>query len=684
MSMQTNLQGRLRNTSLPYTHGLLPLFEAVVNSIHSIEEVEFSSDSGSITVKIIRDPQQTIDFKDSPKKRGPDVSRDIIGFKVIDNGVGFTSPNMTSFLTLDSDYKADKGGRGVGRLLWLKAFERVNVNSIYKNDDGKLHSRTFTFTATSGVSNEKNGEVPSETNILTTIHLDGFVKNYREASYRTAQTIANSLFEHCLWYFVREGGAPSIFVEDDDESITLNDIYEHHMASSAETDRIKVKEMDFDLTHIKLRVHSARHHVVAYCAAKRLVKEESIIGKIPGLYGKLSDESGEFVYACYVTSSFLDENVRTERTDFNIIENPGELFADTEISLKEIRDAVIAKASDYLSKYLEENKIKARDRVEDYVSRKAPRYRPILKRIPEDKLIIDPNITEKELDLTLHKYLAEIEEQLLTTGHDIINLRENEKFPDYQKRLHEYLRTVEDIKKSDLANYVSHRKVILELLENAIKRNAEGRYVREDLIHSLIMPMHFDSNEIMPDSCNLWLFDERLDFHDYLGSDKVLSSMPISDSIETKKPDILSLNVFFDNPILVSEGDKLPLASIVVIEIKRPMRNDARAGETNDPIEQSLGYLNRIRDGKVTTAKGRPIPDSKNIPGYCYVICDITSSVKERCKLSSLTPTFDYSGYFGYNPNYKAYIEVISYDRLVNAAKERNKAFFDKLGLPTT
>jgi hypothetical protein len=683
MTMQTNLQGRVRNTSLPNTHGLLPLFEAVVNSIHSIEEAKFPSDLGCITIKIIRDPQQKIDFKDGPKKRGPDVSKDIIGFKVTDNGVGFTSPNMKSFLTLDSDYKADKGGRGVGRLLWLKAFEKVYVNSIYKNDDGKLNSRTFTFTANSGVINEKNKEVPSETNILTTVHLDGFVKNYQEASSKTAQTIANSLFEHCLWYFVREGGSPSIFVEDEDVRITLEDIYKQHMASSVEIDRIKIKDKNFDLTHIKMRLHSSRHHFIAFCAAKRLVKEENIIGKVPGLYGKLNDEFGEFIYACYVTSSFLDENVRTERTDFNIIENPGELFTGTEISLKEIRDTIIAKASDHLSKYLEENKKKARDRVESYVSRKAPRYRPILKRIPEEKLIIDPNITEKELDLTLHKYLSEIEEQLLTAGHDIINLRENENFPDYQKRLHEYLSTVEDIKKSDLANYVSHRKVILELLENAIKRKADGRYVREDLIHSLIMPMRFDSNEVMPNSCNLWILDERLAFHDYLGSDKALSSMPISDSIDTKKPDILALNVF-DNPILVSEGDKLPLASIVVIEIKRPMRNDARAGETNDPIEQALGYLNRIRDGKVTTANGRPIPDSKKIPGYCYVICDITPSIKERCKLYPVIPTSDYSGYFGYNTNYEAYIEVISFDRLVNAAKERNKAFFDKLGLPTT
>ena len=40
-------------------------------------------------------------------------------------------------------------------------------------------------------------------------------------------------------------------------------------------------------------------------------------------------------------------------------------------------------------------------------------------------------------------------------------------------------------------------------------------------------------------------------------------------------------------------------------------------------------------------------------------------------------------GYFAYKKNYKAYVEVISFDRLVNLAKERNRAFFDKLGLPT-
>ena len=41
-------------------------------------------------------------------------------------------------------------------------------------------------------------------------------------------------------------------------------------------------------------------------------------------------------------------------------------------------------------------------------------------------------------------------------------------------------------------------------------------------------------------------------------------------------------------------------------------------------------------------------------------------------------------GYFGYNETLKAYIEVFSFDRLLNLATERNRAFFDHLGLPVS
>ena len=275
-----------------------------------------------------------------------------------------------------------------------------------------------------------------------------------------------------------------------------------------------------------------------------------------------------------------------------------------------------------------------------------------------------------------------MESELLQKGHEIMSPKIGEKTEEYESRVQEYLEKAEDLKASDLANYVSHRKIILDLFEMAIKRTPKGKYVREDLIHNLIMPMRKDSNEVLPGNCNLWLLDERLAFHEYLGSDKTLKAIPITTSDSTKEPDLLAFNLN-GNPFLASESDSPPYPSITVIEIKRPMRNDAKEGEEKDPIEQCLGYLKRIRNGKVETKDGRLIPNADRIPGFCYVLCDLTSSVRERCETKSMTRRHDDEGYFHYNQNYNAYIEVMSFDRLVNAAKERNRALFDRLGLPT-
>jgi hypothetical protein len=443
-----------------------------------------------------------------------------------------------------------------------------------------------------------------------------------------------------------------------------------------------VKEATFEITHLKLKASESRHPFIAWCASGRVVKEESIVGRIPGLHGRIADQSGDFVYAAYMTSPFLDLHVRPERIGFDIEEISDDMFSLTELSMTDIRDAALESAAQFLAPYLQASKAAGRERVERFVSHKAPRYRPILKRIHEDNLSVNPEISDKDLDLLLHKHLSELEGSLLVEGHAIMNFSGDETGNQYLARLGEYLAKADDLKKSDLANYVFHRKVILDILQRAIERESDGRYVREDLIHEIIMPLRKTSNEVSLDSCNLWLIDERLAFHDFLASDKALSSVPIVIDGDRKEPDILALKVF-DEPFLVSDGQRLPLASIVVIEIKRPMRNDAAAGEEKDPIEQALGYLDRVRLGQAKTASGRPIPRSDEIPGFCYVICDITPSVERRCKLAMLKVTSDRQGYFGYNDNYRAYIEVASYDRLLNAARERNRAFFDKLGLPT-
>ncbi|CDK65596.1 hypothetical protein [Morganella morganii IS15] len=649
----------------------MPVFEAVVNSIHSIEE-RGNSDNGKIILRINRAAQGSLDL--DAKSLPP-----IIGFSVTDNGCGFDEANFQSFETLDSDHKIDKGCRGVGRLMWLKVFDLVEVESHFIDGDGQLKKRVFRFDDKSGVHGEKVVET-TEQQSGTLVKLAGFDDNFRKQVPTKGQSIANQLLEHVLWYFVRQGCAPNIQVEDAGEIFELDSLLEEHMHASAFLETIKIRDYSFDLTHIKFRASVNKKHQLALCAANRLVKEESIQGKIPGLYGKISDASGEFTYTCYVSSGYLDERVRSERTSFDIAENVEDML--NEVSFKDIRDAVLARTKEYLQDVLAENVSAGRKRVDDFINSHAPRYRPIAHYVAEEQLIVDPEKSDKDLELHLHAQWYEVERQLVSEGHDIMQPQNEEHVEEYKGRLSEYLKKAEDLKQSDLANYVSHRKVIIDLLQKSIERLDDGKYAREDMIHELIMPMRKDSSEVLLDSCNLWLIDERLAFHNYLASDKTLNAMPITGNDSTKEPDLLSLRVF-DNPLLVNDQNSFPLASITVVEIKRPMRNDMREGEDKDPIAQALGYVERIREGQAKTKSGLLIPRNHDIPAYCYIVCDLTSTMVTRCKNFSLTMTADGMGFFGYNPNYKAYIEVISFNQLVRAAKERNRAFFDKLGLPS-
>jgi hypothetical protein len=649
----------------------MPVFEAVVNSIHSIEETPNTTD-GKIVLRINRTTQGSLDL--DAKSQSP-----IIGFTIIDNGCGFDEANFKSFETLDSDHKIDKGCRGVGRLMWLKVFGLVEVESHFFDVDGELKKRIFRFDDKSGVHGEKVLEATYQ-KPGTIIKLLDFDENFRKQVPAKGQSIANQLLEHVLWYFVRQGSAPKILLEDADEVFDLDLLLQEHMHASAFLETITIRGHQFELTHIKFRASVNKKHQLALCAANRLVKEESIQGKIPGLYGKISDVSGEFTYTCYISSDYLNQHVRSERTSFDIAEDVEDML--NEVSFKDIREAVLIRTKEYLQDVLAENVSAGRRRVDDFINNHAPRYRPIANYVAEEFLIVDPEKSDKELELHLHAQWYEVERQLVSEGHDIMLPQNKEHVEEYKERLGDYLRKAGDIKKSDLANYVSHRKVIIDLLQKSIERLEDGKYAREDMIHELIMPMRKDSVEVFLDSCNLWLIDERLAFHNYLAADKTLNSMPITGNESTKEPDLLSLRVF-DNPLLVNDQISFPLAAITVIEIKRPMRNDMREGEDKDPIDQALSYLERIREGKVTTKSGRPIPGNNDIPGYCYVLCDLTESMHRRCRRANLRITSDGMGYFGYNEPSHAYIEVISFDQLVKAARERNRAFFDKLGLPS-
>lgn len=322
-----------------------------------------------------------------------------------------------------------------------------------------------------------------------------------------------------------------------------------------------------------------------------------------------------------------------------------------------------------------------KDRLSQYIDAKAPYYKPLFAGLSDDEKVVNPTSTEKSIDLYLHNKLVEKEHQLIEEGHDILKVRTGESEEDYRKRVDKYFYSAQQLKQTDLARYVLHRKYILELLESALQRDDDGNYCKEDRVHEIIMPMRTTSDDVKFQDNNLWIIDERLVFHHYLASDKTFKSMEVTDCESNRRPDILVDNIF-DNPLFVSEKDTPPFATLRIVEFKRPMRDNMESEDsTKNPIDQCIDYVEKIRGGKTTTKNGRPINVSEEIPAYCYVICDLTPSMQSVCKKHDFRKTYDSLGYFGYKSELKIYFEVISFDQLLNSAKERNAAFFDKIGI---
>ena len=677
--LESNLEGRLRNTSLPISRCMFPIFEAIVNSIYAIDDRHsidsgFSIDDGSIRVFLKRD-------NNSDLFGGKAALSSVI---IEDNGIGFNDSNFKSFCELDSMYRASLGCKGIGRLLWLKAFDSAEIQSTFK-DGNSIKQKHFIFN-TKGIKELPLTKDSCDEN-KTRVTLIGLKKQFQELlGHYSQEGIAKAVFEHCLWFFLREGGCPDIRIIDGNSPATnLIEIYNSYICGKeSETDSFQIGNQTFDILHVRLQ-RSERNHTVSYCAGNRIVSNEKI-KDVLGLYDSaIKTESSSFFYKCFVTSEYLDSHVSADRFSFQIPnkreeDNENDLYSD--IYFSDIRGKVQEIISSYLSPYLKESIEEGKQKIQEYVDKKAPFYKPILAAMTDEEKAINPNMTDKNMDILLHSKLMDKEQRLLEEGHDVLSVKAGESEEDYRRRTQDYFNGLQELKQSDLTRYVVHRKIILELLKEALSVHNDGHYSKEEKIHQIIMPMRTTSDGEEFNNNNLWIIDERLVFHHFLASDKSFKSMTVTDCDSNKRPDLVVENML-DNPFVVSDKDNPPYASLRIVEFKRPMRDDIESyDDSKNPTDQCIDYVERIRQGKSISKNGRPFNISEDIPAYCYIICDLTSSMHSVCRKRDFRKTYDGLGYFGYNSELRIYFEVISFDQLLNSANERNASFFDKLGIP--
>lgn len=187
--MQIDIKGKINEKKLAYSNTLLPLFEAIVNSIQAIEE-DSATKPGIIKIDIIRSSQGGILF-DSQEKLP-----DIIDFTITDNGIGFNDANYESFNYAHTTYK--KGGKGVGRFTWLRAFKNAEIESRYKIN-GSWYFRKFYFEPTkSGIEKHSIEELDDPKERYTTVKLKGLKSDYQKWCNTQTRDIAMKIIEHAF------------------------------------------------------------------------------------------------------------------------------------------------------------------------------------------------------------------------------------------------------------------------------------------------------------------------------------------------------------------------------------------------------------------------------------------------------------------------------------------------------
>lgn len=679
-NINTDIEGIIRELNLSETDVLFPFFEAVVNSIQSIHEIQKMDNSvqGEVSIFIERDRQELNLFE----KEG---NYPIKSIKIVDNGIGFNSSNYhDGFLKAHSTKKQNLGGKGLGRFTMLSVFNSIKIKSIYKelSSDECLWLRSFELS-------RKNGLIPNDPVLAKTqkntteITLSDINDKFKQATAKYSQeNIADNILEHCLLYYLGDK-APLIRVVEDDEAINLT---QQFSPSDFVKHKIEDKILKYDFICYFVKNDKLKAHEYLLCAHNRKVRGKRIDKIFPIFTSKIVNEGEDCWLQIYVVSDYLDEKVNMSRNEI-VFPKIQDDFENEDCSLKfddEHRTVVVEKDIDTFiikgleNKYqeiIEKRRNYLRCMVNNYMnSDDGLEYRTL--DIDNDFLATIPDTADdKKLDDVLHEHQYKKRKEILKKRERLLK-KDFSRRKDYQSLLSDVVSLITKEGNLKLGQYVAHRKTIIELLDKYLDWCEENNnYAEEATLHNLIFAMGGSHENTPYDSHNLWLLDDRLAFHRYIYSDKAVSKhKPKKGKTNSRLETDL---VIYDVPYTYGEKtDYDEVASAVIFEFKRPDRP-----LTYDEFSKQMGtQIEAVNAGKVIDKNGKHVTTSESTPVFFYYVCDINAynSLKSRAKIDGFRET-PYKSLMRLVEN--IYVEIMTYQTLLVNSRRRNKAFFKKLGI---
>ncbi|WP_198662909.1 hypothetical protein [Cohaesibacter intestini] len=272
-----DLSSEVRRAQLPdgLSGFLFPMYEAIWNAMHSIED-RFESDleeHGRLEV--------TFDAQ----------MREV---SVVDNGNGFDKTNLAAFLTPLTGNKYERGGKGFGRFMAFKVFSRVFYSTGQEQASGVMTKGCYRYDPFSDEDNlitvseaDGAGEHRYDTGVTVLMRSpkadfeDYFLLEGKERQYNhTAEDIVSAVLNHFLIEFIQRKIPKHFVLTIEGVKFNLYQYFHDSLSVGGKcTEEILIGsetiEFSFDYFHVG-EEHAKKHRLYFYANNRAASELENI------------------------------------------------------------------------------------------------------------------------------------------------------------------------------------------------------------------------------------------------------------------------------------------------------------------------------------------------------------------------------------------------------------------------
>ncbi len=582
--------------------------EAITNSIHA--------GSNNIVIDLIFSYPSQSSFIDSEERC---VLEQI---SINDDGEGFSSENLYYFDEICTSHKDNIGGKGVGRLSFLKYANTVEIRSQLENE---LIEFTYTPEFTPDSVKRSNSKGKKSTTI--------YLKNLKEQINTQVTKLVNSICDDLrLLLFLQYQKGRNINLTFTHNS--RQNFSENFSLSGTDIKALSSKEFEHQgetFNCYLFRDEPPRKGIVAMLCADELCVEEIIISK----------RFDACRHLIFVTSNYLNSRSNIERQKLEIPKTEGEADFFSPIS----REKLIPKLHDECMAMINLVEEGAADinQFKNNNIKKLKQYYPFI------------NINS----LGGHAELIDADEVVKTYRAQQAR-REDQLVDDLENGKQVSFDIMSHLASDDLARFIVHRALVINSLFNMPPASAEEE------IHNAILPKHSNGNEIREN--NVWLIDDKFLSYSSIFSDETLSKIinEVNSNFESKhlrRPDVAA---FFSK-----DSENQP-NKLVVIEFKKP---GADIFDNTKALTQCRLYANELVN-KITTV----------LEVFAFAIVEVDDDFYRELKQTNYKDIFSlkdrvvYQDFkIGDNEAIPLHLYVMPVAALIKDAKARNKVFEEVL-----